>query len=452
MVFASALFLFVFLPLFLGVYYSVPYRLRSHIILAASLIFYGWWRIDFLFLMLGVIGWSYWIARRIDLNDQDLPRKKWLIAGISVNLLILGVFKYFNFGVESFNMLMTASGFKSVEAMKFILPIGISFYIFHAISFIIDIYRRDANMPQSIVNFAAFMTLFPQLVAGPILRFKDLAFQFEAREHRFDKFSEGARRFMLGMAKKILIADTIAPLADAAFALENPSMADAWLGVIAYAVQLYFDFSGYSDMAVGLGLMMGFRFIENFNRPYLSRTITEFWRRWHISLSTWLRDYLYIPMGGNRRGQGRTYFNLIAVMTLGGLWHGASGTFILWGLWHGAIMALEKRFSYQGSVIGCMFLVLIGWVLFRAENVSEAMAFYKAMSGMDHWAISDNMQWQMKGLSIVALFSALLLIYWPRQLKIKSPLVKDLSIVTLFAAAISRLLSESYSPFLYFQF
>lgn len=452
MVFASPIFLFLFLPVFLGIYYLTPYRFRSHIILIASLLFYGWWRVDFLFLMLAVIGWSYYIARRIDRYSGTGTDKKWLAAGVILNIGTLAVFKYFNFGIESMNFLLNEAGIKSIEAIRFLLPIGISFYIFHAVSFLVDIYRRDALIPKTIIDFAAFMTLFPQLVAGPILRFKDLAYQFEARDHTLDKFSEGARRFMIGFTKKVLIADTIAPFADSVFALPEPSMADAWLGVIAYAMQLYFDFSGYSDMAIGLGQMMGFRFIENFNRPYLSRTITEFWRRWHISLSTWLRDYLYIPLGGNRKGERRTYLNLITVMGLGGLWHGASLNFVLWGLWHGSVMAIERKFSLKGSILSSMLIVLFGWVLFRAEDFHAAVDLYRGMAGLNGVGISDELNWQIRPLPLIALAAGIIVIYFPRQ-KIEMPaLLYQICPAGLFLFSITRLLSESYSPFLYFQF
>ena len=262
--------------------------------------------------------------------------------GVAGNLVTLGIFKYFNFGIDSLNAVLNASGINSIEALRFILPIGISFHIFQCISFLIDIYRKDAVPPKRVIDFLAFMTLFPQLIAGPVLRYKDLADQFIARTHTLDKFSLGAYRFMTGFAKKVLIADTVADLVDKTFSLNDPSTADAWLGALAYAVQLYFDFSGYSDMAIGLGMMMGFRFIENFNHPYISRSITEFWKRWHISLSTWLRDYLYIPLGGNRKGPVRTYINLFVTMLLGGFWHGANWTFILWGAFHGGILAAER--------------------------------------------------------------------------------------------------------------
>lgn len=446
-----------------------------------SLTFYGWWRVDFMFVMLAVILWSYLVAWNMIraqkatgvAEGEDVPHtkleKRWLFAGVTLNLATLGFFKYFNFGIDSMNMLLKDAGFQSIEAMRILLPIGISFYIFHAISFLVDIYRRDAKLPKNFFDFAAFITLFPQLVAGPILRFKDLAYQFEDRTHSMDKFGQGVQRFMIGFSKKILIADTVAPLADAAFAVPNPTLGDAWLGAIAYSIQLFFDFSAYSDMAVGLGLMMGFKFIENFNQPYISKSITEFWRRWHISLSTWLRDYLYIPLGGNRVSKARNYFNLIITMVLGGFWHGANWTFVIWGFWHGSIMAIERALGNKGSLnevmplpqaivktAFTMLLVVIGWVIFRAENLGVAIDMYRGMLGLNGTGLSDDLTWQIKGMSIVALIAGISLVYLGPVIRKHVTFVPRLavegSLAALFLLAVSRLLAENYSPFLYFQF
>lgn len=495
MVFSSGIFLFVFLPVFLAVYYLTPFRWRSAVILAGSAVFYAWWRVDFAGLLFGLMFWSHWVALSIGrAQDRDnLPAaKRWMIAGVVVNLCVLGYFKYWNFGVDTLAAIMEAAHMTPPQdVMRVLLPIGVSFFVFHAISYIVDIYRRDARPVKNFFDFAAFMTLFPQLVAGPVLRFKDLAWQFGNREHSLDKFSEGARRFMTGFACKVLIADSVAPLADAAFHLEHPSAADAWLGAVAYSIQLFFDFSGYSHMAVGLGLMMGFRLIENFNHPYISQSITEFWRRWHISLSTWLRDYLYIPLGGNRKGHVRTYVNLILTMLLGGLWHGANWTFVLWGAWHGVIMAIERAvLGLRGpgatqhpreSVLRrvaltawTMLLVVIGWVLFRADTVAVAVRMYKGMLGFNGIGFSDEFEWQIGGLAVSLMFVAIAIVYiqpmleaWYRKAeetggqvlgveKIRKVrrhgIVGQIAIIVLFLAAVSRLIANSYSPFLYFQF
>ncbi len=480
MVFASPIFLFMFLPAFLSAYYLCPLRFRSAIILAGSSIFYAWWRLDFLFMLYGIIGFSWLIALAIE-KWRDNKNAKWLLRfGVIANLLTLGYFKYWNFGVDSFLKLMTHTGVNfSPELMQVILPIGISFFVFHAISYIVDVWRKDTPATHNIFDFAAFITLFPHLIAGPVLRYKDLAWQFKSRKHNIDVFSEGAYRFMAGFAKKVLIADTVAPLADAAFALEDPTMADAWLGTIAYTIQLFFDFAGYSEMAIGLALMMGFRFIENFNNPYISRSITEFWRRWHISLSTWLRDYLYFPLGGNRKGKMRTYINLFLTMLLGGLWHGANMTFILWGAWHGIILAAERlmgvnpdaptgKIKFIAMLMMTQILVIIGWVLFRAHNVETAFAFYHGMIGLNGFGLSDAFIWQVKGAQLLALIAGIFLIYsmpfFERKrtkvelskgsyaMQARPNLVAQVAVSSLFLIAVARLVAMSYSPFLYFQF
>jgi alginate O-acetyltransferase complex protein AlgI len=294
MVFSTNLFLFLFLPVFLLIYYLLPFKLRSVWILLASYVFYAWWRLDFAALFFATMLWSYWIGAVIaSTRDTNPQRAKFaLIVGTIGNLGTLGYFKYFNFGVDSLNAMLVALGGQRLETWSVILPIGISFYVFQATSYFIDVYRRDAPPARNFWDLSAFIALFPQLVAGPILRYKDVADQFYERSHTWEKFSEGSMRFMVGFCKKILIADTVAPLVTMSFNQADPTFSDAWLGALAYTLQLYFDFSAYSDMAVGLGLMMGFRFMENFNHPYISKNITEFWQRWHISLSTWLRDYL----------------------------------------------------------------------------------------------------------------------------------------------------------------
>lgn len=479
MVFASLVFLTIFLPLFLGVYYLVPFRRKSLVILVGSYVFYGWWRMDFLLLFFGVTLVNYLICHKL-LKERNATRKKrWLALGVAGNLCTLGYFKYFNFGVAAMNALLGATGESPLIFTHVILPIGISFYIFHSISFLIDVYRGDAKLSGSFVDFAAFIALLPQLIAGPVLRYKDVAPQFLQRTHSWAKFNEGAIRFMLGFAKKVLVADSLAPIVDAVFSQPDPSLADAWLGAIAYTVQLYFDFSAYSHMAIGLGLMMGFRFMENFNHPYISRSITEFWRRWHISLSTWLRDYLYIPLGGNRKGEKRTYFNLLTTMFLGGLWHGANWTFILWGIWHGSILAIErliggKKGTPYPKLLALpitLVMVVTGWVMFRAADVTNAMGMYAGMLGMHGTAFSDTIAWQVTPLHWATLIAAgLIIAISPRYIHVKArsavnakvnfgaewaahmPRGEQLGIIALFALAFCKLIAQSHSPFLYFQF
>ncbi len=480
MVFASPIFLFLFLPLFLALYYLTPPRFRSFTILAGSALFYAWWRVDFLLLLFGIIAASWLIGLGIEAWRGTGRDKLLLWAGVAGNLATLGYFKYANFGVQTLNAALAQAGFVAFDDFTpVLLPIGISFFVFHAISYIVDVWRRDTPATRSFFDFAAFITLFPHLIAGPVLRYKDLAGQFRDRVHSWALFSEGAYRFMCGFCMKVLIADPVALLADAAFALPQPTMAEAWLGALAYSIQLFFDFAGYSVMAVGLALMMGFRFIENFDNPYISASITEFWRRWHISLSTWLRDYLYIPLGGNRKGPVRTYINLFLTMLLGGLWHGANWTFILWGAWHGLILALERLLGVRAETVQplgkrvvmttlTMLVVMIGWVMFRAHSVENALSFYGAMAGLGGFAIGDQLAWQIKGASLTALAAGVALVFlmplWQRNrekirlsdngfaVRVAPSRPLQIAIALLFAAAITRLVAMSYSPFLYFQF
>ena len=473
MVFSSNIFLFLFLPAFLAVYYLTPnrYRLRNWVVLLASYVFYAWWRVDFLFLFIAVTAWNYFIGLAIAAHaPKSHGGWRWMIAGVVVNLATLGYFKYANFGVDSFNALATSAGFEPFVLTHVILPIGISFYVFESISYIMDVYRGDAKATRHPVDFATFVALFPHLIAGPVFRYKDLADQFEERRHSLDLFGRGVLRFMQGFAAKVLIADSIAPIVSRVYALENPTTADAWLGALAYTAQLYFDFSGYSSMAIGLGLMMGFTFMENFDKPYISQSITEFWRRWHISLSSWLRDYLYISLGGNRGGTVKTYRNLFLTMFLGGLWHGANWTFVLWGAWHGVILSIERALGVKGNEQGFMplrwlvtlLLVILGWIMFRAETVGDAVTLYGAMFRFDGLGFGDTLAGELTRLQLLALVIAGVLIaveLWRGRARAAAKERKPWQLTTmallmlpLFALALLKLSSESYSPFLYFQF
>ncbi|MES2818308.1 MAG: MBOAT family protein [Pseudomonadota bacterium] len=510
MVFSSNVFLFLFLPIFLGLYYLSGQRYRNLLLLVASYVFYAWWRVDFLALFAAVTLWNYWIGLKVGAAGvRTKPAQRWLLLGVIVDLCILGYFKYANFGVDSLNSIMAGWGFEPFILTHILLPIGISFYIFESISYIIDVYRGDTPATRNLIDFAAFVAIFPHLIAGPVLRFKDLVDQFNHRTHTVDKFSEGATRFMQGFIKKVFIADSLAPLADHFFGLANPSTADAWLGALAYTAQLYFDFSGYSDMAIGLGLMMGFRFMENFNQPYISQSITEFWRRWHISLSTWLRDYLYISLGGNRGGTFATYRNLFLTMLLGGLWHGANFTYIIWGAWHGMWLAIERFFDVDAAPrrlnplkwAFTFLLVVLGWVIFRAENLDVAWRMYSAMFSPAMFSLQG---WQLSELgraSITQLQSTTLVLAYitlavcglhqfyrnpmsksaPKaeaKLAVAAPDAGGIpqlatggvatsaaswtaalplyglraAILLLFCLSILKLSAQSYSPFLYFQF
>lgn len=461
MIFSSNIFLFAFLPLFLGCYYLVPARFRSVLILVFSYIFYAWWRPDFLTLLVGVTVVSYGFALAIDAAEHESRRYGLLTAGVTLNLLALAYFKYANFGVESLNRLLAGLGFEAVEFTHVLLPVGLSFYIFHAISYLVDIYRREAPPARNLIDFAAFIALFPHLVAGPVLRYHLLAEQFRSRVHSFEKFSRGCAVFMVGFCKKVLVADSVAPLADAAFSAAEPTFFDAWLGTVAYTVQLFFDFSGYSDMAIGLALMIGFVFPANFNDPYTARSITDFWKRWHMSLSNWLREYLYVALGGNRKGRMRTYVNLFLTMLLGGLWHGANWTFVLWGAWHGAILVMERYWMQRFGkpllpawlgVIKTMLLVMIGWVLFRAADSAQAVRMFQGMLGWNGLGFSPSVQWQVTPDRLAVLLLGIGLIYavpWLKRRNISS--VRYLPI-PLFLWAVATLSAQSFTPFLYFQF
>lgn len=472
MVFSSNVFLFLFLPAFLVVYYLLPFRWRSGWILVGSYALYGWWRLDFLWLLVGVTLAAYVFALALG-RAEGARRFQILAVAVALNLGALGYFKYANFGVESFNAVVTSLGFAPFSWAPILLPIGLSFFIFHAISYLVDVYRREEPPTHNLLDFAAFIALFPHLIAGPVLKYNLLADQFRSRPHTLEGFSYGATRFMTGFAKKVLIADSIAPLVTASFHQTNPTMADAWLGAVAYTLQLYFDFSGYSDMAIGLAAMMGFKFPENFNHPYISRSITEFWRRWHMSLSSWLREYLYIGLGGNRKGRARTYLNLFLTMVLGGLWHGANWTFLLWGIWHGGLLAVERRMKEAQlwrpspawlTIPGTMLLVIIGWVMFRADTVADAFGMYRGMVGMNGAGLSDTLAWQVRPSELVTMLVAAVLVYvapvWgervgdvgSRLLRPRLAVAATTALLPLFVLAILKLSAQSYTPFLYFQF
>lgn len=466
MVFSSNLFLFVFLPIFLLAYFATPTRFKSALILIFSYGFYAWWRPDFLMLLVGVSVGSYLFALAIDRQVDDKKRYRILWIGVALNLSTLAYFKYANFGIDSLNAGLTGIGVTALAWTPVLLPIGLSFYIFHAISYLVDIYRKEAPPAKNLIDFSAFIALYPHLVAGPVLRYHLLAEQFRSRVHSIEIFARGCKVFMLGFCQKVLIADSVAPLADAAFAAPLPTMADAWLGTVAYTIQLFFDFSGYSTMAIGLALMIGFKFPENFNDPYTSTSITEFWQRWHMSLSSWLREYLYVPLGGNRKGTVRTYINLFLTMLLGGLWHGANWTFLIWGAWHGAVLAIERYWkSKYGTlpfprwilITKTMILVMIGWVFFRAHSVTEAMKMFKAIAGVgasgDSGSLFSNaVAWHITNDRLVVLAIGILLVYLLPTIKRYAHTPIRFAVLPLFIWAVATLSAQSFTPFLYFQF
>ena len=350
MVFTSHIFIFYFLPAFLLLYFNFPYRWRNLLITVASYGFYGWWQPWFVVLMMFTTVMDFIWGRVVAApGATPLQRKGAVLACVATNLAFLGFFKYYMFSVESLNRLLGLVGSDALPILEVILPIGISFYTFHSLTYVIDVYRGHAKAARSFTDFSAFVALFPDLVAGPIIRYHTLADQLRYREHTVPRFASGVAIFILGFAKKVLLANPAGHVADAVFNAADPCAMDAWFGVLAYSYQIYFDFCGYSDMAVGLGRMLGFEYLKNFDAPYLAESITDLWRRWHISLSSVLRDYLYLPLGGNRKGLSRTYVNLAIVMLLGGLWHGAKWTFVLWGAYHGLLLAYERRRGKQSD-------------------------------------------------------------------------------------------------------
>ncbi len=390
MVFASPLFLFLFLPLVQAAYLISPRSARNVVLLVASLLFYAWGEGAMIALVLAsiLLNWTFGLA--IAAAADARSRRLWLGLAVGVNLLTLALFKYAGFVTSNLDALLRSFGYAGIAVVALPLPLGISFYTFHAISYVVDVAKRNARAERRLPDFALYILLFPQLIAGPIIRWRDIADQIPSRRERLADRAYGVRRFIVGLGKKMLIANTLGSVADRIFGLPAAELTTpvAWLGLICYTLQIYFDFSGYSDMAIGLMRMFGFSILENFNYPYVSRSIREFWRRWHISLSNWFRDYVYIPLGGNHRGRARAYANLVIVFLLCGLWHGASWNFVLWGAWHGTFLVTERaglgrvieRWPRVGHVYA-MLVVMAGWVLFRADTLPHAIAYYGALLG-----------------------------------------------------------------------
>jgi alginate O-acetyltransferase complex protein AlgI len=389
--FTEPTFLFGFLPLLLAIYYVTPLAARNALLVVASVLFYARDGGAFTWLILASIIVNTLAAVWIDRVRGTPAARRVLVAIVGLNLVSLATFKYSGFFVENVNLALGAAGRGPFAAPQLLLPIGISFFTFHSISYIVDVYRRQAVAQKGPVGAALYLLFFPQLIAGPIIRYKDIAAQIAARPHTTTGFALGVRRFIIGLSKKLIIAGVVARPADAIFGMAPGELtaAHAWLGVFCYTLQIYFDFSGYSDMAIGLGHMFGFTFPENFRYPYVASSVQDFWKRWHISLSSWFRDYLYIPLGGSRRSPARVYLNLTVVFFLCGLWHGASWTFVIWGLLHGLFLVLERlglgeRLARAPRVFGwgyTMLVVMVGWVFFRADSAVHAVAVLGAMAG-----------------------------------------------------------------------
>jgi alginate O-acetyltransferase complex protein AlgI len=476
MVFSSISFLFAFLPVVLLLYFTVPRALRNTLLLLASLFFYAWGGGIFVLLLLASCASNYVLGLLVARVAERRRARSLCIAGsVAVNLAILGTFKYANFAVSQWDALAAGLGQPPLVWTALALPIGISFYTFQSMSYVFDVARGAARPFRNPLDFALYVSMFPQLIAGPIVRFHQIADQIRARRTRLADVSEGAVRFLFGLVKKVVVADSVGGIADAAFALPQPwlSTGAAWLGLLACTLQIYFDFSGYSDMAIGLGRMFGFRLPENFDRPYSALSITDFWRRWHMTLSAWFRDYLYLPLGGSRRGTARTYRNLVAVFLLVGLWHGANWTFVAWGVYHGALLIFERvsgrrfleaapRPALQRALT--LLLVVLGWVLFRATDLAHAGSFYAALCGLggDPGSLAPGFAEALTTRNLTVLCLATLVFVLPRGFRGGPTLERApgrwldaaraalLLVAAPYAAVL--ILSGSYQPFLYFQF
>ena len=461
MLFSSNVFLFAFLPVVLLLYYVSPRRLRNPVLLLWSLVFYGWGEPVYLFLMIATIllnyGFGLWIHKKQAVGEKaKLP----LVLGVVANLVILGFFKYAGFFVRQLQAVVPfLSGIKAPEIS---LPIGISFYVFQSMSYVIDVYRNDAPVQKNPLTFGTYVTLFPQLIAGPIVRYKDVAEQMETRRENVHDFASGVQLFVLGLGKKVLLANPMGNLWNLLQA-ERGTLT-AWVGILAYSLQIYFDFSGYSDMARGLGRMFGFEFLENFNYPYISASITEFWRRWHISLSTWFREYVYIPLGGNRKGLPRQILNLLIVWGLTGFWHGASWNFILWGLYYAVLLILEKLFLLKvlkkaPGILGhiyTIFAVLLGWALFYFENLSSLFGFFGRLFTASPASVHGmNLVLAFTPMILISIFAAtlaakVLLSNSREKVVVRYGAVAVVMVMLLLCVA--ALASQSYNPFIYFRF
>lgn len=468
MLFSSMTFLFVFMPLVMAVYFLSKKEIRNYVLLIASIIFYAWGEPRYLAIMIITILVNYAGAILLDKHYSSRQRL-WIVSlTIVLDLSFLFYFKYFNFVVDNINGVL-ATDFQLLDV---IMPIGISFYTFQAMSYLIDVYRREVPAQKDVYKLALYIVLFPQLVAGPIVKYHDVCEQIDNRTIEFKNVIIGFKRFITGLAKKVLIANTLAEVVDKIFAQapENLTTGVSWLGAVAYCLQLYYDFSGYSDMAIGLGLMFGFRFLENFNYPYISKSITEFWRRWHISLATWFKLYLYIPLGGNRKGAVRTYWNLFAVFLVTGIWHGAAWSYVAWGIWNGIFIVIERFFGLDkdkndrwyvstAKHVYAFFAIVWGMIIFRAESLSYAYEYICRMLHIDVTKHLPDYDYGVNNKFAIMLIVGLIcampvcrnLIYIKYERKVQRTLVNIWLFLLFFWSTIS-LAASTYNPFIYFRF
>ena len=470
MLFSSITFLFIFLPLTLLLYYLVPFRMKNYVMLAASLIFYAWGEPVYIILMILSIILNYFCGQDIyEKRDNARAMKMSLMFGVVMNLLILGFFKYYGLLMDTINAILPID----IPYRVLALPIGISFYTFQAMSYLIDVYRKEVKPQENVLYFALYISMFPQLIAGPIVRYIDIEEQLKERSINSTKFGEGAMYFIRGLAKKVVLANTFGSVYEQVAAMQMGSFSTltAWVGAIAHAFQIYFDFGGYSDMAIGLGKMFGFEFLPNFNYPYIAKSITDFWRRWHISLSTWFREYVYIPLGGNRCTPSRHILNLLIVWMLTGLWHGAQWNFMFWGLYYGVILILEKylwgskieKLPSAVQHIYAFVLVLFGWVFFFSPTLGYAGQYLKVMFGIGAKGIFDKQgffmiftNWLLIVIAILASaprgYKLLKKITGCWQSEEVRAIVTCAVYIAMFLLCIAFLVTETYNPFLYFRF
>jgi alginate O-acetyltransferase complex protein AlgI len=475
MVFSSVIFLVYFLPVFLTVYFLTPRVAKNYVLLAASIFFYAWGAPRFIFVILGTTTLDFYLVRLMYNAGSEGRRKLFLILSLCLNVGLLFYFKYCNFFIENINALLTGMGVKEISWTNVVLPIGISFFTFESLTYVVDVYRRVHKPLDNFLQYQLYIILFPKLIAGPIIRYHDIADQITDRSANdtVDDKLTGFFRFVIGLSKKVLIANTMAVKADEIFALpaEELTTATAWLGMLAYTFQIYFDFSGYSDMAIGLGRMLGFKFPENFNNPYTSQSITEFWRRWHMTLGSWMKNYLYIPLGGNRvDNKWRLYFNLWLVFLASGFWHGAAWTFIIWGVYHGLFLVLERMFLLRvfekiGKIPATLItfvIVAIGWVFFRADTTPQALAFTGKLFTFEWPSEGYYLDPEFRFYFILAIvFSFFASFRWGQRIQdriyfayytTEGYTVSTLVFCLLFTLSLAAITSSGFNPFIYFRF
>ena len=474
MVFSSVSFLVWFLPLVIFIYFLIPEKLKNYHLLLSSILFYAWGAPVFVFILLSNLIIDFYIVKLMVQSNSAQEKKVWLIVSLLISVVTLLYFKYSNFFIENLNQLLSKLGSENVSWTKVALPIGISFFTFQKITYAVDVYRGKTGQAKNVANYILYVLMFPQLIAGPIVRYNTIANQINERRHSSNDFTLGFIRFVIGLSKKVLLANTFAVYADQVFDanLKDITTPEAWIGLVAYALQIYFDFSGYSDMAIGIGRIFGFTFPENFDSPYLSKNISEFWRRWHITLGHWMRDYLYFPLGGNRvKTKFKLYFNLWVVFLISGFWHGANWNFVLWGVFHGTFLILDRIFlvkllnkTHQAfSIFFNFFIVLMSWVLFRCVSIEQTIIYYGKLFSLNY----EKIDWfeYPPGLFIVIvlglIFSIITAFKFGKKLEIffyrnpdrtKERMIALGVIVVLFILSLASIVGGDYNPFIYFRF